>query len=211
MMGIKAFKPVTMGKDMYVPKHTRNPREFSPQVLKWLYSYYVFDELIRKHKIGYVADTGDWGDSILLPVVKDNEIVFVTRRFFPEKKVLGIGEKQLYKIKTGSKTLILVEDYISAIRLEEYGDVYCLFGTYLNRTEVPAILNEYDEIVVWLDGDDAGIKGTKNIVKQLGYQIQENKRRFPLKYPKGWSINTIQSREDPKFYSSREIGRYLND
>lgn len=210
MMGLSSYKPVVINKDMYVPKHTRNTREFSPQILKWLYSFYVYDKLIKKHHIGYVADTGDWGDSVLLPVIKDNEMVFVTRRFFPDKRVLGIGEKQVYKIKNGNKKLIIVEDYISAIRVEDFGDVYCLFGTYLNKTEIPTILDGYNEIIIWLDGDDAGIKGADKLIKQLNYQIRENKRRFPLKYLGDWTITVIKSEEDPKFYSPKEMERYIH-
>ena len=209
IMGKAALRPITMAKDMYVPKHTRNTREFSPQVLKWLYSYYVYDKLIKKHRIGYVGDTGEWGDSLLLPVIDDGEIVFVTRRFFPNKRVLGIGTKQPYKIKNGNKRVILVEDYISAIRLEEFADVYCLFGTYLNRGEVKPLLDEYDEVILWLDGDEAGRKGVKNITKQLNYKINENKRKFPLKYPKGWSIVNITSKEDPKYYSPTQVKEFL--
>lgn len=210
MMGVTSYKPITIGKEMYIPKHTKNPKEFSPSVLKWLYSYYVYDSLIRKHRIGYVSDTGDWGDSLLLPVVVDNEMVFVTRRFFPNKRVLGIGTKQPYKINNGHKRVILVEDYISAIRLEEYADVWCLFGTYLDRQHIDELLETYSEITLWLDGDDAGRKGVKNITKQIEYKIKDKMNRFPLRYNKGWSIVNITSKEDPKFYSPLQIGRLLS-
>lgn len=208
-MGISSYKPITIGKEMYIPKHTKNPSEFSPDILKWLYSHYVYDSLIRKHRLGYVGDTGDWGDSLLLPVVKDNEMVFVTRRFFPNKRVLGIGTKQPYKIKGGHEKVVIVEDYISAIRVAEYADVWCLFGTYLDRSHVDELLDTYSDISLWLDNDEAGFKGVRNITKQLNYKIKEKYRRFPLKYPNGWSIVNITSEEDPKTYSPTQIRRYL--
>ena len=209
IMGKAAFKPVTVKSGVYIPKHTRNPKEFSPGVLKWLYSYYVYDKLIRKHRIGYVGDAGDWGDSLLLPVIKDNEMVFVTRRFFPDKRVLGIGTKQPYKINNGNKRVILVEDYISAIRVAEYADVWCLFGTYLDRSHVDELLNNYSEITLWLDGDEAGEKGVKNITKQLNYKIKDKMRRFPLRYTEGWSILNITTEKDPKAYSPTQIRKLL--
>jgi len=211
VMGKAALITINMAKDMYVPKHTRNTNEFSPSVLKWLYSYYVYDKLIRKHRIGYVKDVGDWGDSLLLPVIKNNEIVFVTRRFFPNKRVLGIGTKQPYKINSGNKRVILVEDYISAIRVSEYADVWCLFGTYLDRSHVDELLDNYTNITLWLDGDEAGEKGVKNITKQLNYKIKDKMRRFPLRYSAGWSITNIKSIEDPKHYSPKEMESYINE
>ena len=211
MMGKAAFKPVTVKSGVYIPKHTRDTREFNPATLKWLYSYYVYDKLIKKHRIGYVEDTGDWGESLLLPVIKDNEMVFVTRRFLNPKRVLGIGEKQVYKIKNGFKEVILVEDYISAIRVAEFADVYCLFGTYLNKDELPELLNNYNNITLWLDGDEAGVKGAKSILKQFNYKIKENKRRFPLRHIGNWNVRVVESAEDPKFYSPTEIKEYLND
>jgi len=123
------------------------------KVLKWLYGYYVFKDLIRKHRIGYI----EAGRKLLLPIVIDNEIVFAQTRDVPDKHINTEGDKQLYKIKTGSKRLILVEDYISAIRIGELCDVYCLFGTYIQPHEIKLILDEYNYVSVWLDGDKAGV------------------------------------------------------
>ena len=204
-MAVMGRERLTIKKDMYIPKHIRNPGQFSVEVLKWLYSYFVFDDLIRKHNISYIED----GNKLLMQVVEDNTVVFAQTREFPEKRILGIGDKQLYKIKTGSKKLIIVEDYISAIRIGEFCDCYCLFGTYLQPSELKDILENYNDISVWLDNDKAGITGSKNMLKQLNEQTKENKTRFPLKYTKEWAINNIVSLKDPKCYSSKEIERRI--
>ena len=43
----------TIKKDMHIPNHISNPKLFNVGVLQWLYSYYVFDDLIRKHNISF--------------------------------------------------------------------------------------------------------------------------------------------------------------
>lgn len=204
----KAAKP-TIAKDMFLPEYDTNIRHFSPRVLEWLYSYYVFDDMIRKHHIGYIEATADHNESLILPVIKDNKVVYAVRRYFPDKFVLGIGDKQVYKIKNGNKKLIIVEDHISAIRMAEHGDVYCLFGTYLNKADIPALLDEYRDIIIWLDGDDAGKKGSRKLLNDLNWQISNNKWRYPLKYTNEWTLTIIETDEDPKFYSDSEIQGYL--
>ena len=84
-----------------------------------------------------------------------------------------------------------------------------MFGTYLQPSELKDILENYNDISVWLDNDKAGITGSKNMLKQLNEQTKENKTRFPLKYTKEWAINNIVSLKDPKCYSSKEIERRI--
>ena len=191
-----------------IPQHTRNPQQFTPNVLKWLYKYYVFDNLIKKHRIGHVEET----NSFLYQVVDCNEIVFAQTRSFPGKMIKGIGAKQLYTIKNGSKKVVIVEDYISAIRIAELGmDAICLFGTSINHTEIKDILDNYTSIYVWLDDDDAGIRGSKKLLKVFNEYVYENKLRFPLQYIDDWSIIKVTSKNDPKTYSDEELKRRLYD
>ena len=203
MMGRKS---VTIKKGLVIPKSTRNVAYFPPSILKWLYSYFVFDNVIKKHRISYIEET----NSILYRVVEDNEVVFAQTRGFPNKHIRGIGAKQLYKTDNGHNTVVIVEDYISAIRLAENNvDAICLFGTSINDCEIKPILDKWDNVITWLDGDEAGIKGRKTIEKKLNKQINELKLRFPLQYPQNWSIFSIRSEFDPKEYSDKEIGEYL--
>ncbi len=87
-----AYRPVLTSvpdKGMIIPKHTQNTCEFSPTVLKWLYSYYVYDPLIREYGIAYVPydKYGRFeGESLILPVIINNEVVSYQQRFFPNKQ-----------------------------------------------------------------------------------------------------------------------------
>lgn len=189
-----------------LPTFTKKVSRFSVIALKGLYDYYVFDDLIYKYNIGYIESKGE----LMFPVIKDNEIVFAQTRSYPGKRIRGRGEKKLFKISNGSKDVVIVEDYISAIRLGELNiDAICLFGTYINNSEIPSILDKYNTIRLWFDSDAAGDKARKLIPEQFSKKIKENKSRFPLKYMEEWSIIIINSEKDPKSYSDKELEERL--
>ena len=207
-MAIMGRKRLEIKRGVVIPQHTRNPQQFAPSVLKWLYKYYVFDDLIKKHRIGFIEGS----NSLLCNVIKDNEIVFAQTRSFPDKRIIGIGEKQLYKIENGYKKVVIVEDYVSAIRLAELSvDAICLFGTSIHISEISVLLDKYNSISIWLDNDDAGIRGSKKLLKAFNEQINQNKSRFPLKYTQDWVITNINTNQDPKCYSTEELEGYLYD
>jgi 5S rRNA maturation endonuclease (ribonuclease M5) len=197
----------TVKPGLTIPKASLKVSEWPVSVLKWLYSYYVFDDVIKKHKISYIEDS----NSILYHVVVGNEVVFAQTRGFPNKHIRGIGAKQLYKVDNGHNTVVIVEDYISAIRLAENNvDAICLFGTSIKDEDIKPILSRWDNVIMWLDGDEAGIKGRKTIEKKLKRQIKELKVKYPLRYPQTWAIFSVSSEKDPKEYSDNEIQERLN-
>lgn len=199
-------KPVTVKKGLIIPKSTRNVAYFPPSILKWLYGFFVFDDVIRKHRVSYIEET----NSLLYHVVEDNEVVFAQTRGFPNKCIRGIGAKQLYKVDNGHNTVVIVEDYISAIRLAENNvDAICLFGTSIKDGDIKPILDRWDSIIIWLDGDAAGIKGRKTIEKKLNKKINELKLRFALRYTQNWAILSVRSTKDPKTYSDTELKEML--
>lgn len=196
----------TIKPGLNIPKATNNVSEWPIAILKWLYSYYIFDDVIKKYRIGYIEES----NSILYSVVKDNEVVFAQTRGFPNKHIRGVGAKQLYKVDNGHNTVVIVEDYISAIRLAENNvDAICLFGTSIKDEDIKPILSRWDNIIMWLDGDSAGIKGRKTIEKKLNTKINELKLRFPLRYTQIWSILSVSSELDPKEYSDNELKERL--
>lgn len=196
----------TIKPGLKLPKATNKVPEWPIAILQWLYKYYVFDDVIRKYNIGYVEET----NSLLYTVVEDNKVVFGQTRGFPDKKIRTIGVTKLYKVNNNSKTVVIVEDFISAIRIGEVGvDAICLFGTSINDNEIKSILEDYENIIIWLDGDLAGVKGRKTLEKKLNKEISRLKLKFPLRYRQEWSIVSVSSEKDPKCYSNKEIGEYL--
>jgi 5S rRNA maturation endonuclease (ribonuclease M5) len=196
----------TVKPGLTIPKSSLKVSEWPVSVLKWLYSYYVFDDVIKKHRISYIEES----NSILYYVMEDNEVVFAQTRGFPNKYIRGIGAKQLYKVDNNHNTVVIVEDYVSAMRLAENNvDSICLFGTSMKDEDIKPILSRWDNIIMWLDGDEAGIKGRKTIEKKLKRQIKELKVKYPLRYPQNWSILSVSSEKDPKCYSDIEIKEML--
>lgn len=197
----------TIKPGLTIPKASLKVSEWPVSILKWLYGYYVFDDVIKKHRISYIEDS----NSLLYKVVEDNEVVFAQSRGFPDKRIKSIGANRPYKIDNGHNTVVLTEDLISAVRVSENGvDAMCLFGTNATTQVIKEVLWRYDTVILWLDNDLAGDKGRKLIPKALNKQINEFKYRFPLRYTQTWSIFSVSSEKDPKEYSDTEIKERLN-
>lgn len=199
-MGVKA-KP-KVAKDITLPDYTTNPKEFSLETLKWLAKYHIRESRIKNNI--YYCD-----NSLIFPVLENNEIVFYTRRFFPGKRIINVGQKKVCRFENGHKRVVLVEDYISGVRVSEHCDVWVLFGTSLNYSDLTTLLDKYRDIVIWLDSDLPGRNAAKKIEDNLVKRMIYNQKHFPFKYNCSWNIKLITTEEDPKVYSDTEIEWYL--
>ncbi len=211
-----AYRPMlkTINKDLTLPEHTQNTCEFSPSVLKWLYSYYVYDELIRKYGIAYVpyAKYGVFeGESLILPVIIDNQVVSFQQRFFPKKQFLTKGDKTSpFMIKChNSVTLVLVEDYISAVRVGQHANVICLHGVHVLYDVSKLIQNLNMNIEIWLDPDEAGQTASKELLTKLAKDAHNcaKYRAFAVREPR--TITIRSTKLQPKDYSDYEIQQIL--
>ncbi len=213
-----AYRPslITSDKNIQVPEHTQNTCEFSPSVLKWLYSYYVYDDLIRKYGIAYVtyAKYGRFeGESLILPVTKNNQLVSFQQRFFPNKQFITKGDKTSpFIIKCqGSVCLVIVEDYISAIRLGEHVNVMCLQGVHMSYLCRKFIETSTYNVEIWLDPDEAGQTASKQLVsvltKSMGYSAVY--RAFEVREQRTITIRSTS--KQPKDYCDTELKQILGD
>lgn len=204
--GFVGLPPVLRPKisNITLPDFVSDPRLFSLELKQWLYNSYLTDKLIRKHQILAA------GNSLLFLSHEDGEIKFYQQRFFPNKYIKSMGPKYAMKFMAGHKTVVLTEDYISAIRASECNvDSWCLFGTSLGWFEVNRLIDTYNKIIIWLDSDDAGKKGTKKIIQDLNKRIEYVKTKFPYKYTQKYYIETRSTPKDPKCYSPTEIERII--
>jgi len=89
------------------------------------------------------------------------------------------------------KSLVLVEDYISALKLSQFGyAVVCLFGTKIGDKDAQRIRRsplDFDEVLVWLDAD--AVNESYEMVKRYGVSL---------------NMRVIQTPSDPKDLS-REV------
>ena len=110
------------------------------------------------------------------------------KRFFPEKKFYSTPnvKKTIFCIRgsrtANDETLYLVEDYLSCIRLGEFVDTLCLFGTSLNATYIKYIIRNYSNIRIWMDADEPGRNASKKIKKQLADTFKFQMHLKPLLY-----------------------------
>lgn len=187
-----------------------NCSNFSTEVLKWLYRYNILDFEIRNHKIGYCCGDGKkLESSLFLPVYSSNDgnniIEFYQQRFFPNKKFLTNGSKKggMLLLNSKSDILVIVEDYISAIRCSKYVNTLCLFGVHMTFDMFKKIENiNIKKIKIWLDPDVPGVKAAKEVKNDL----IKNINNFYLKYSFAISeyklVESINSELQPKDYTN---------
>ncbi len=213
-----AYRPMlkTLDKDLTLPKHTQNTCEFSPSVLKWLYGYYVYDELIRQYGIAYVPydKYGRFeGESLILPVIVDNQVVSFQQRFFPNKQFITKGDKTSpFMIKCeGSVCLVLVEDYISAIRVGQHSNVLCLMGVHISYAFSKLVQSLNMNIEIWLDPDEAGQTASKELLAKLTKDAYNCAKYRAFSIRESRTITIRSTKRQPKDYSPYEIQQILGD
>lgn len=185
-----------------MPEHEHNPKRFRVDSLKWLYQYYLTDEVIRKRWILEAKD-----GSLMFPAIIDGEIDFYVRRWLDTKRIRNVGNKPRYIMGEG-KTIVIVEDFISAIRVAEHTSTLCLFGTKCNKDTINHILTNYDRIVLWLDGDKAGQDASyvlQSYIRKAHYWLKKKRTFEDFKL----SMCNIKSELDPKCYSDSVINLYM--
>lgn len=217
-----AYRPMIKASntEIRLPEHTQNISEFAPSVLKWLYSYYVYDNLIKKYGIAYTQHTEFTterglvyrGVGLLLPVFVDNALVFCQQRFFPNKMFITKGDKTtpfVIKCKRKSDITVIVEDYISAIRLGEHVNVVCMFGTSLTYSGVKLLEQSTDNIIVWLDNDEAGHTGADTVASKLSKSLHTNAKYRAFAVRESRTVEVLRTDKQPKDYCDEELKQLL--
>lgn len=93
-------------------------------------------------------------------------------------------------------TLIIVEDMISAIKLDRYAPTVALLGTSLPKDKEAFIAQlPYKKAIVWLDSDSAGRVGAQKAIKTL---------------QKYFRIRQIITDEDPKCIKHERLKELLS-
>jgi len=208
---------------LYIPSNlVTNQKEFSLETNKWLTKYGIYSNLIKKYKIMYcpydefVTNSGIEfkGESLIFPVIENGNIHGYQRRFFPNKSYLSVGNINVAFVasnnnQTNNTTIILVEDFISCIRVGDVEDCLCLFGTKLKQEYIDSILR-YENIIIWLDGDKPGQEAAAKIFQKL-YDIIKHRCKLNAYNSKSYNLKIITTEKDPKEYVSTELKHYIND
>lgn len=94
-----------------------------------------------------------------------------------------------------TKSLVLVEDCLSAIKIARQCDAMPLLGSGISNLKLSRLKPFYGFLDVWLDAD---MLAKARTIKQRAEMI-------------GFKSRVIYSPKDPKEYSNEEITEYLND
>lgn len=142
--------------------------------------------------------TGDYYYRIMLPVIQDGSVTGLWIRNHPFSKnkvaVFGSAKKILFDTDEKERVLVIVEDPISAIKLDCLGvPAYSLGGLDMTAGEVIKLRALYDRIVVWLDNDTASDNVIDVIVRTLQLAgVTKVQRIESLPEPKKCSVAVIQ-------------------
>lgn len=190
-----------------IPNCNWEPSKFSIINLKWLSKYYVDDKIIRQFRIGETTNNG-----LVFPYIIGGSVVCYQTRWNVEPRLIvsrGAKVPAVFAV-CESRTLVLVEDFISAIRVAEHCHSVCLWGTKAQYKDLQEWFNKYDNILVWLDNDstkrtNSGQEAAKKICKTLNDVLSYNKRRYGFGLDREVTFSNIVTEHDPKMYSPSEI------
>ncbi len=189
---------------------TFDPEEFTLDVKKWLYSAHIYDKTIEKYSIGCIPDK----NAVCLPIIINRELKNYSLRYFGDTnrkyKYITRGSKKAAKIVLGKErspdTLVIVEDYLSCIRVADYLPCFCLQGTNVSDRMLNTLIKKYNTILIWTDDDEGGDKAARTIETQI-------RKLYKNQYIKNlWEENLvdirvkrIKSKVDPKLLSEKEL------
>lgn len=137
---------------------------------------------------------------VVLPVLNGSKLVYWQARGFDPDRPKYLNpkiDKPVYKSgPLGTGPIVLTEDILSAVKVGQIAEAWARLGTGpLSDALLTELASTGRPVAVWLDPDEAGIKGRIRIGKQL--------RAL------GVSVRIIHAEQDPKYYSLDKIKELL--
>lgn len=132
---------------------------------------------------------------LILPIDNDN---FICRLYNKESKYISylLNKEYIYN-NIDKDILIIVEDYLSYIKLSKKYATLCLLGTTLKDSALLDVAGKHKEYVVFLDNDNT-------IVKQKQTAISKRLRMFG-------KVRVIKHTTDPKNCSYDELKELIGE
>lgn len=194
-------------------KQVSLPKDFTTDIplseAIWIYKAGIGAALAKHYGFGYSASLR----RVILPIYKDGVLQGYTAR-----STINERPKYIEKVASPSSTIFMsdpdtalpwpeyrsdvhvpdvciVEDILSAVRVGRWvRTCIALLGTSASADQL-AHIQQSDRVLLWLDSDRAGKKGSRNLLRTLRLQ--------------GIRANSLETEADPKRYSNREIRRLL--
>jgi hypothetical protein len=128
------------------------------RALKWLSKYGVTERERYFHNILWC----DLRQTLVFPVIRDGKVTLTNERYFgndpkhPKYLTFGNKSREILVLQGPAKrTLVLVEDFISALKASRVITSIPLFGTTCPESVLEWAPNHVSSIGVWLDLDKA--------------------------------------------------------
>ncbi len=184
------------------------PHDFTTDIpvtgLLWLSKAGLNYHDIQEHKIGWSPELR----RVVLPVYsRGGALACIQARSvepFVRPKYLNqiwSGPRPMFRTdlkKSGNNgTVVLTEDIMSACRIAKTGTTaFSLLGTNLMDASIAEIAESpYDDVVVWLDSDEAGQDARRKVLRQLSAV--------------GINARSVYSELDPKLLDLESIHEHL--
>lgn len=161
----------------------------------WLYKAGLSDNDIQNLDIYYHGAT----DRVVIPVVKDGDVIFWQARGFDEHRPKYISPRVdrkhiVYECESGGPWLTLTEDILSALRVHKAGyNAWSLMGTTLTDEILARIIHGGRTVSVFLDPDAPGQEAAKKICKRLDVFGVPHRNLVAERDPKLLSLDCIAS------------------
>lgn len=169
-----------------------------PKPLLWLRKYGLSDSELLHYGILWNAAT----TSLVFPVRREGEIVFTNERYFGDNpshpRYLSYGSKRnalfLINNQFTPKSITVVEDYISAIKVGRFASSLPLMGCKVSDGSLKWLSERCKQLRVWLDRD----KATESILEaaKASQYIPDSRSIIteldPKEYSNNFIINTLK-------------------
>lgn len=141
---------------------------------------HIPEDTLRKFRIGYAPDYYvDHSERVIIPVWWNGDLVGWQARY-----IVADGHSDKYRNSPdfpkdqviynhhGGSTAIVVESGLSLLRhWHHQPDLLCTFGANISEIQL-RLLQRYEHVVLWLDNDEAGWKGTRQAGDALDHYTQ---------------------------------------
>ena len=163
---------------------------------EWFCQYGFDNNAITRYNILW----SEYRQFLVFPYFIDGELVAWQGRYFGEDKKIGKWhtkgkvEEIVYTLGPKSKSIVLVEDIISSMKVSRLIQSSPLFGSVISPRRFTILRHFYDTLYIWLDPDK----------QKEALKFAQKGRLF------GFDCHVILSDKDPKEHSIEEIEQYLN-
>lgn len=175
---LEASKKFNEEADIQIPKDFILATEMPDAACLWLLQYGITLETAASYGIGYSPSQ----NRVVMPVYYDGKLTCIQARavdnqqkpkYLNKEHVGGHSMFYAHNLNT-SNYIVVTEDILSAIKVGGVAKACSILGTNMTGIKAMRLAAEYDCVVIWLDGDEAGRAGAKKAQTELMMQGLED-------------------------------------